>query len=209
MKKKIAGYFNHPLISGSAIIFIGTFAANVLNFFYNIFMLNHLTRADYGTLASLVSIITLFALAIDSFTPTIVHFAATYFAKKEYDMVRGLFNTFTKGTSLLGIVIFFIFLLFSKQISYFFHIQEYSLIILTGIIVMFNIIFVVNRSMLQAQLAFTFMAIITLLGTILKLLIGILLIFSGLKVYGALLGFVLSFFIPFILSFFSLIIIFK
>ena len=145
MKKKVLRYLKHPLISGSVFIFAGTLLANIANFFYNIFMGRNLTVADYGTLASLVSIIGLFAFAIESFTPTIVHFAASYFARKEYDMVQGLYVKFTKFTVLLGILVFSVFFFFSKSISKFFHIQDSSLIVLLGVIILFIFIFVVTE----------------------------------------------------------------
>jgi len=204
MKKKITGYVKHPLISGSVVIFSGTLLANLFNYFYNIYMNHNLSVANFGTLTSLIAIVSLFSFATDSFVPTVVHFAASYFAREEYDMVRGLFFKFTKFTFFLGIFSCFVFIIFSRQLSYFFNISEKSLVILIGIIVMTNIVFIVNKSMIQAKLAFTFLSLITLVGSMLKFFIGALLVMVHFNVYGALIGFILSFGVQYFLSFLPL-----
>ncbi|MBI2442973.1 MAG: hypothetical protein HYV40_03660, partial [Candidatus Levybacteria bacterium] len=83
MKEKIRSTLRHPLISGSAIIFLGTNVGNVFNFLFNLFMVRNLTPVDYGVLVGLIALITLFAQVADSITPFIVNYAAIYFAVGE------------------------------------------------------------------------------------------------------------------------------
>jgi len=91
MKQKLINSLKHPLISGSLIMVIGSLLASVLNFVFNLFMSRNLNVADYGALASLVSILSLSMVVATSAVPMLVNFAAVYFAKNDMAHLRGLF----------------------------------------------------------------------------------------------------------------------
>lgn len=204
MRKHIERTLKHPLISGSAVLFIGTLIANVFNFLFNLFMGRNLSIPDYGVLASIISIISLAMVVANSITPTVVNFAATYFAKNELDKVRGLFYKITRYYAVVGILIFLFFLIFSRQIGIFFKIHDISSIVLTGFIIFFIFISTVNMAFLQAKLAFNFISFTTLLSTVIKLFLGILFVSQGFGVNGGIWAYVCSFVIPYILNFIPL-----
>lgn len=204
MEDKIKKIFKHPLIAGSSTIFIGSLIANVFNFLFNIYMSRNLSVVDYGTLASLVSIILLCALAAESFVPTIVKFGGAFFAKQENNKIKGLFYLVNKLAAFFGISLFLLFFIFSNKISTFFNIKSTYLIVFTGVIVFCGFMSAVNRAILQAKLAFKYIAIIGILSSILKLSLGIVLVYLGYKVNGAMWGFFLSFSAPYIFFLLSL-----
>ncbi|HEX8965627.1 MAG TPA: oligosaccharide flippase family protein [Patescibacteria group bacterium] len=208
MKKHIQTIIKHPLISNSAIIVGGGLLANLFNFFFNLFMSRNLSVANYGTLASIVSMLSLFILLTESFMPTIVHFSAGYFANKEFSLVRGVFFKFTKITLVLGLLLLVLIIIFAKQIGSFFNIHEVNIIYLASFIVFLSFVNVVNKGLLQAKLAFGYISFITFLGTLFKFLLGVLFVLLGFKVFGALLAFVLSFILPYLATFLPLRIIF-
>lgn len=209
MKKIINTAIKNPLISGSSIFFLGSLFANPLNFLFNLFMTRNLTVADYGTLASLMSLITLTTIPAGALLPTIIKFAASYFAKNELDMVRGLFFKVSKLTIPLGLMALLVFIMLSQQISQFFHIEDTMLVLLVGIIVALSFIGVTNQPILQAKLAFRFIAFIGVLGSLLKLFFGLLLVYLGFSIWGAMWAVFLSCIIPYFLSFTKLTFIFK
>lgn len=201
MKDKLYKVFRHPLISGSAIIFLGTNIGNLFNLFFNFFMLRNLTATDYGVLVSLISIITLFAYMAESFTPSVVNFASIFFVRKEIGKVKSLFVKIAVVSALLGFSILVSFMLFSQPISHFLNIQDSYLFIVTGFCILFAFLGVVNKSFLQAKLAFFPIAIIIVLGSASKLATGVFFVLSDLRVYGALFAFMISFFLPYLFSF--------
>lgn len=200
MKKIIKKAISHPLISGSVIIFSGTLFANVFNFLFNLYMSRNLSIADYGNLASLVSLILLCALAADSFAPTIVSFAGSYFAKGEQEKINDLFFQITKISFLVGCIILVIFILFTKDIGFFFNIQNNFWIILVGVIILFGYTGSATRAILQAKLSFKYISFIGIFSSLLKLIAGGALVFFGYGVTGALWGFLLSFLTSYLLS---------
>jgi O-antigen/teichoic acid export membrane protein len=210
MMKKIHQLIKYPLISGSIVIFLGSTFSSFFNFIFNLFMTRNISVSDYGTFASLLSLITLFGIAGGAFIPTVVTFAGGYFAKKEYDHVRGLFYKIGMLSFFVGFSVFVGFSIFSNIIGEFFRIRQTYLIPLAGFIAFLGYMSLVNMALLRAKLAFTFLSVMYLLSSILRLSFGIIFVLSGFKIAGALwahalseLVFYMATFIPlnFLLSF--------
>lgn len=197
-------FIKHELIAGAGFLFVASLFGSVFNFFFNLFMSRNLSVSNYGVLASLISIITLSMLIAGAVVPTIIRFAGSYFAKGEFHMVRGLFFNVSRLSFSLGVFVFFIFLIFWQRIGEFFNLNDKYLIILVGFVVFLIFIGVINGALLQAKLAFRFIAFTNLLGTFLKLFLGITLVFLGFSVIGALWAILLSLLIPYLLSFIPL-----
>lgn len=201
MKQKIKELSQNPLISGSLIVFFGFLSGNFFNFIFNVFMSRNLSVSDYGTLASLASIILFCALAADSFVPTLVHFVSTYLVMDDLGKVSSLFWKMTKLGSIIGAIILMIFVVFSKTIANFFNIGNQNLVILVGLTVFLIYVSIINRAILQAKLAFKFLSFVNIFSSILKLLIGIGLVFLGFGLYGAVFAFFLASVIPYFIMF--------
>ncbi|MDP2638345.1 MAG: oligosaccharide flippase family protein [Candidatus Levybacteria bacterium] len=204
MRKKISRVINHPLISGSAIVFGGTMFANVLHFAFNLFMSRTLSVSEYGTLASLISVILLFALIADSFIPTVVHFSSLYFVKKEFGIVSSIFFQVSRFSFFIGIFIVGLFLFFQGFISDFFKINNTSLILLLSLTIFLAFFYSVNRAMIQSMLSFKLLSVLGILGAFIKVALGISFVKMGFGVFGAMWAFIISFFIPYIVSFIPL-----
>lgn len=204
MKKLILSAMENPLISGSAIIFLGTFIGNIFNFLFNFFMTRNLSVSDYGILASLVSIILLFALALDSLIPTVVHFAGLYFAHNEKEKVIALFWKLNKLFIFFSGIILLIFIIFGENISHFFKINNSFLIFLVGLTIIFTSLGSLNRGILTGKLSFGYLSFFNFFSSAIKLLVGILLVSLGLGVTGGMLAFLFAYSSGYILTFFPL-----
>lgn len=201
LKQTIRTLIKNQVISGSVIIIVGGVVANSVNFLFNLFMARNLSVPDYGILSSMVSLITMFTIPASAITPTVVRFGATYFAKGQLDMVRGLYIKILKFTLVIGAAVLLGFLVFNQQIGGFFRIQDQFLIILAGIIVFFSLIGAANLALLQAKLLFMFISIMNTVSNLLKLLVGVGLVLLGYQVNGALLGFAAAYLTPYFISF--------
>ena len=157
MRKKVLSFgrkfLRQELVSGSIYIFIGSIFGNIFNFLFNLFMSRNLAVEDYGILMSATSLVMLIAIPVGSITPTIVSFAGSRFAKEDYGSVKALFLKITKPLLVIGVIIFLCFVIFAGYIGIFFHIEDQSIIVITGLIVALAYIGVVNGGLLQARLA--------------------------------------------------------
>jgi O-antigen/teichoic acid export membrane protein len=204
MKKHINKVITHPLVSGSAVVFLGTNVANIFHFLFNFSMVRNLSAASYGDVIGLISLITLATTPAASIIPTIINFAARFYAKNEMSQIRGLFFKLSKILYVFGIALFILFLIFSGWIGNFFHIKNPLLIDITGFIVLVNYASITTNGLLQAKLAFTFISITNLIGSILKYGLGLLLVFLGFGAFGAMVAYTFAFLIPYLLSFLQL-----
>ncbi len=201
MKNKLRKIAQHPLVSGSTIIFSGTLLGNIFNFLFTIYMLSHLSLADNGILAAVVSLISIPSLAAGAIAPAIVNFAGTYFAKNEIAKAHDLYIKVGKLYLLMGMAFFLLTLLFIPQISSFFKIQNQFLLVIANIAIFMSFFYALNTAFLQAKLSFTYLSVLTISAAALKLLSGMFFTSNGFAVNGAVSALFLSFLLPFIISF--------
>lgn len=213
MRKKVLSFgrkfLRQELVSGSIYIFIGSIFGNVINFLFNLFMSRNLAVEDYGVITSAISLIMLTTIPIGAVIPTVVNFAGLTFAKGDYGVIKTFFFKIIKPLVFISLIILFCFIVFAKNIGDFFHIKDQFLIIIVGLIVSLAYIGIINSGLLQAKLEFKFISFSNFIGSFIKLLVGVLLVFLGFNLRGAMWALFLSSLIPFILSFIPLRIIFK
>lgn len=209
MKKRFRQTIENPLISGSLVVFLGTFAGNILNFLFNFFMTRNLSVADYGSLAALASIILLFALIAESLTPTVVHFTGSYFANKKISKATALFWKLNALFVASGAVALGSFIVFAESFGHFFKINNAFLLFLVGVIVFFTSVMSLNKGVLMGRLSFGYISFLNFFSSLLKFLSGIFFVLSGLGVIGGLLAFLSAYTSFYLLSFFPLRFIFQ
>jgi O-antigen/teichoic acid export membrane protein len=174
------------LVSGSFFIFVGTTISNVLAFAFNLFLARTLVASDYGVYASLLSIITLFSIPSMSLTPVIVRFATEYFSKNENEKAKLLYQESLKTIIFTSVLLFFLFFVFSRLLAEFLHIDNVYYILLSGFIICFSYMSLANNAFLQSLLRFGRIAFILSFSSLIKLISGFILVFSGFKVFGGL-----------------------
>lgn len=204
MKEKAKKFIKHPIIYGSTIIVFGNLFANFFNFLYNLFMSRNLSVADYGTLASIMSLISLPILLSNAVSPMVVKFAGDYFAANDMALLRGFYLQIKKFYFFVGVTVFAIFILFVSQISNFFHIADKGILYITSFIIITAFLGGLNLAFLQAKLAFGFQVFVSLINAVVKLALGVIFIMAGYAVPGATLSILLSGIVSYGVSFLPL-----
>ncbi len=184
MKGKIKNIINHPLFSGSAIMFVGNMGANVINYGYHIIMGRLLGPLDYGVLASLYSIIYLISIIPSSASVSIVKFIST----ANEDELPSVYYSIKKFIFKLAIVLSLFMLAISPFVAKFLKIESLSSVLLITPILFLALITLVNQSSSQGLLKFSGSVIPTFISSALKLLIGVGLVLIGWSVSGAMLA---------------------
>lgn len=185
MRKIINQAIRHPLISGSAIIVIGSMTANIFNYLYNLGMGRLLTVSEYGILASLISLFNIFVVFSTTITTVFSKFSAAFAAQNKKEFVGVLFK---KGNFFVGGISFLITLLLifsSSQIADFLHLQNILLINLIAVALFFTFLASLTFGILQGLLKFFSFSLIYLLTALSKFLIGVGLVILGFRLVGA------------------------
>ena len=149
MKKKLIGYIFHPLITGSSIIFIGSFISNIASYLFNLLMGRLLTVSDYGLLTSLSSITVLFGIFHVSFTNIFARFSAKYKAKKDSTRFSALLRNGLKIVVIFDMVLFVILLISLPAFANFLHVKNLWLVLMIFLSVFSLILYSLPYGVLQ------------------------------------------------------------
>jgi len=197
-------FIRHDLISGSIFIFIGVIVSSFLSFILNLFLVRSFTAADYGTYASLLSLFTLAVIPAQSLVTIIVRFAGDFFAKDKFDEAKNLYIKLLRFLVVLSLFIFLGFAASSVFLRQFLRLDNSWYIVQVGFITSLSYMAVLNTAFLQSLLKFPFISFSTILGSVLRIIIAIVLVMLGFKVFGALWAVFLAFLVSFLISFLPL-----
>lgn len=177
-------YLNVLLISGSWLL------AGVLNYIYHPIMLQFLSLEEFGTFGSLVwifNILGVIFLWIDLFL------TKSYSSRiQNNSKVKYLFLYSLRILFFTGILSFFIFSLLSPFLSSYLKISENYLVLLSGITLIYWVMWVSVWALLKSMRAFHIISIQQILWPVIKLFLWVLLVYLGFEVAGALLAFIIA-----------------
>ena len=205
MKKKVSEFMRHPLVSGSSVVFVGFMAASLLNYVFNLAMGRMLSKSDYGVFASLVAIFNILSVFAATITTVFTKFTASYVGQKKEDLIGPLFM---KGSFLVGGIAFLIcgtIVIFASNISRFLNITGVLLTNTTAAGLLFAFLASVSLGILGGLLKFVYISFLNSFSSLVKLALGVLLVFWGARVFGALSAFFLANVFYYLLGFIPLI----
>lgn len=189
LKLQISSLLFHPLISGSAIMVIGSNTVNALNYLFHLLMGRMLGPSSYGELATLISLAGLLGVIPAALSLVVIKYISS--AKKNNEisiLIRWLRAKSLQLTVVFSIVI----LLVIPYLSNFLNISEgiYFLLVLASLVL--SIQSLLNRSILQGLLKFkeTVLSQLSEIGA--KVLLSVILVYMGLQVFGTLMALVFS-----------------
>ena len=177
----------NPLFSGSAIMIFGSNFANAIAYLYHLVVGRILGPSLYGELSSVISLLGLIFAAFGFLGLVIVKFISSADEKN----ISSIYFWFIDKAIKIGILLSAILLVLTPFLSNFLHIEK-SIILLLVPLMFIAVISFVLRSYLQGLMKFTQVVIANNLDLGLRLLLGITFIYLGLKVFGAVLGLVVS-----------------
>lgn len=192
MKKIINSAFRHPLISGSTIVFIGSMLTSLLNYLFNLGAGRLLTSSDYGIFASLMSVFNIFSVFSLTIIIVFTKFTASFVGQKKEELIKPLL---IKGNRLINVFSFIacgLIVIFSQQLSNFLNINNAILVNITSATLFFSFISSVGVGVLQGELKFIYLSMLNIFSSLVKLILGFILILAGFKVFGAIGAFFMS-----------------
>lgn len=191
----------HPLFSGSFLMFGGGMAVNVINYLYHLIMGRLLGPVGYGVLASIFSLLYIVSIVPLSTSISIVKFISGAKNKKELSNIYYGIKSFAFK---LSTILLLMFTLLSFPLAKFLNIQDTFSVFVVGIVMFFSILTLVNQATLQGLLKFQWFVIPNLVLAIAKLLLGIVFVFFGFSVGGAVVGILIASIFAYVVSTFSI-----
>ena len=188
----------HPLFTGGSLMVGGGMAVNIINYIYHLVMGRILGPADYGVLASLFSI-----LYVTSIVPVSTSFAIVKFisSAKTLTQKRIVYKSINSAVLVFALFATLGITFSSPLISSFLKIDNVWNVVLIGPVFLFTVITVVNQASLQGVLKFIGVVGPNFISGLSKLVVGVVLIFLGWSVFGAMIGILIGAIIAYYYSF--------
>lgn len=176
-----------------SIVFIASTVTNIANYLFHVFMSRTLGPSNYAVLASLVSIFFIVSIPAATIQTAIAKYTSHFRAQNKYGKIKLLLSGSLKKLSLAGIGVFVIFVLGSPYIASFLKISSTIPVIIIGASLSFAFVLPSPLGILQGLQRFGQFGTNLVVQSFSKLLVGILLVYVGLGVSGALSAFAISF----------------
>ena len=200
--RKITALRSNPLALGSFLMMASSVLVNFLNYVFNVFVVRLLGPSNYGVFASLVSLLTVISVPSSALTTSVAKFTAQFKGEGNAGKIGSLFLTLLKFLFVGSLFTSIIFVVFSGLIANFLNISESWPVVLIGL--SFLVVLPQTAGVLQGLQAFTFLSFNSIFSAVVKLVAGLGLVYLGLSVNGALMGFILAILLPFLSSLFVL-----
>ncbi len=196
MLKKI---FSNELYKGSIILIILLNLGNFFGYLFQFTMAQLLGPILYGAFAVVTNIILVFGVPLISIQTIVAKHTAKFNAQKNIRKIKGLFLFLIKKVMIIAIIIFFIFSLISLFLSKYLGISV-GVLILTGCFIFGGFLQSIGLGILQGLKKFNALGFSIFVNGFFKFSIGVFLVLLGLKIYGAVLGFIFGIIISFIIA---------
>lgn len=181
-------------------MFVGVGLFNVFNLLFHFFMVRSLSPINYGHLNTLMALFMVISVPASTVQTAVTKFVSSYQVQNRYDRIRGLLRHLFMVMSMVGLLILLLISLGSSLISSFLQISSIELIVLLGVVLLFAMVIPIPWGGLQGLQKFGSLAFNLILNGGLKFFSGVLFVFLGLGVSGAMGAIVLSYFVTFFLS---------
>jgi O-antigen/teichoic acid export membrane protein len=201
MSNKLKNIYKDELIKGSLILVVAIGLYNFFNYIFQMSMALMLGPADYGILATLMSVIYILAIPSEAIQTIISRYTSKFNVQGEYGKTKDLLLKGIKKAIKISIGFFVIYLIASIFISNWLKINFY-LFAIAGLIIFSSFLLPINRGILQGRKKFKEMGMNLVTEAVIKIIFAIILVSVGFKVYGAMAGVVIGALTAFGLSFF-------
>lgn len=203
MLNRIMNLRKDELIKGSFILFAMLGIYNVFNYVFQISMARLLGPADYGILAVLMSIIYIFAIPSEAIQNFITKYTSIFNAHNKLGKTKDLMFRSMKKSALFALIIFVLFIPVSIFLSDFLKIDVW-LVLFVGLFIFTVFIMPIMRGVLQGRKKFSSLGLNFVIESVCKVILSILLVLLGWKVYGAMVAVILASVFAFLISFLPL-----
>ena len=185
IEKLRKGINSDEMIKSGIILFIMINLFNFLNYIFHFSMARLLGPVDYGTLAVLFSLIYLFNIPSEAVQNIVTKYTNKFVLKKEYEKIKSFLIKSLKRAVLISFLSFIAFIPVAFFLSSFLKI-DFWLFIYTGILIFFIFSVPILRGLIQGRKKFFLLGTNMVFEGMIKVVLGILLVFLGFRVYGAL-----------------------
>ena len=190
---------DNPVVRGSVVMFVASMVVNVSNFLYTAIMGRMLGPADYGVLTALTSLLYIVSVPSQSLNTVTVTFVSRFFAVENRYAVWRLLRKAFLWLVLMSTVLITGMIIFQTEAAQYLNIPDARLLVLLAVLVAVSFLNVLMMSVVQGLQRFSLYGMVAVAVGLTKLGLGVVLVWLGYRVVGALLAFIGSMILPAVL----------
>lgn len=168
------------------IVFIGTFFVNFFNLVYQLFIAHKLSPSDFAAFNSLLSLFTIFSSPLSTLQMGVTKYTAEFNAHNQIQKIKFLLSDLFKKTSILSLVNLLFFSIAASFIINALKIPSLSSGYILALLLSSTWVLLVFSGGIQGLELFSWFSWVSILGSMLKLSLALILIFLGYGISGAL-----------------------
>ena len=191
---------NKSLIKGSFILLIAFGIFNFFHFLFQFVMVRMLSISEYGVLATLFAIIYIILVFSESVQTILTKYTTN---ERDKGKIKNLLKKSSNKAFSISLILFIFYLVIAIPLSFILKIN-YFLLSINGLIIFLAFFIPITRGIMQGKARFKSLGANMIIEATSKLIFGILFVFLGWKVYGAITGVILGSIIAFCFSFIQL-----
>ncbi len=174
------------LVRHGSILLVATVVAGLVNFLFHLYMIRVLSPEDYGVLFSLLAVFMIVSVPSGTIHTVVAKYVSDFKARDQYGKIAFLFFQSTRRVLLCAVVGLVGFTLASGHISAFLKIPSRIPVMIVGFALAISFLIPVCSGVLLGLQRFNFLGFGLILAPLLRILLGILFVWLGLGVNGAL-----------------------
>ncbi len=196
MKNRIS----KELIGGSIALVIGFGMFNFLHFLFQFFMARMLDLSSYGLLASMLAIAYITSIAVESIQTVLTKYSAN---EENKGKLKNILKKSVKRAFYPSVAIVVFYLILAVPLSAILKI-DYLLLSTNSFVIFFAFFIPIVRGIMQGKKRFFSLCLNLMSESLGKVILGVLFVYLGWKVYGAMAGIILGVVIAILFSIFQL-----
>ncbi|MBI4137410.1 oligosaccharide flippase family protein [Candidatus Roizmanbacteria bacterium] len=182
MYKLLQTVLANTIIKGASYVFIGSFAANVFNYFFHLITGRMLGPEQYSVVAALLSLSYVFGFPSLIISTVTTRKTAELAALKDFRAINGVLRFVFRGLTVFAVVMTILFMAFQETIAEFLKIEDSHLVVVLGASLIISYFSTVGLAALQGMLRFVSYAIVNAVSGLFKDLFALIAVVAG---YGA------------------------
>lgn len=192
------------LIKNSSIVFVGTIVGSVFSYLFNMLMGRQLGPKSYGEMTALLSLLSIISVFGGAILTVAMRYFSEFQAEGDLRRMKKLLALLTRNVYFLSAGILLVLFALIKPISGYLLIDNYLPIGIAFSSLIFGMVIMVNKGFLQGVQKFSATSMIGALEMFLRLTLGLLLVYFGFHLSGALSAIVIATAVCYFLTFFPI-----
>lgn len=180
------------LAKNSAVLFLGTMGANVLNYVFHLVVGRIVSVEIYGETESLISLVNIISVPAMTLAMVATKYASSCKAEGDKKGSLEIWKYLNKKIIKYGLPLFLITIAATPYAGKFLNIQNNFALIIIWLLMLLSFFAAVNSGMLQGWQKFKYISLVGVWGAVVKLIFGIVLVKAGFGLSGIIGSFMLA-----------------